>query len=398
MEAGLMRGEFEQIFKRSDGRFFFAPGRVNLIGEHTDYNGGHVLPCALEMGTYALAAPRSDGRAGLFSLNYSQEEPEADLNFAVKGLKPDPGHGWRAYPLGVLSSLEKRGIDCPGADILFFGDLPSGAGLSSSASIEVLTGLILNDFHKLALTGSDLALIGQETENNFVGVNSGIMDQFAVANCRRGHGLLLNCETLAYRQVPIDLHGAALWVVDSGKRRGLADSKYNQRRAECELALETINQKSGRNFKTFGEMSADEFIGYAALIDDEIQLRRARHAVSENIRAQEAAKVLEIGDLAAFGQLMDASHASLRDDYEVSGPELDALVAAASKQPQTIGARMTGGGFGGCAVFLARLEKEDEYRNNIIADYQAASGLEAVFYRVAPADGAKALDIGCFSI
>lgn len=388
MKSRWMRSKFEEIFKRADGEFFFAPGRVNLIGEHTDYNGGHVLPCALEMGTWALAAPRSDGRLALYSLNFPEKEGRAGELWPAAGLRPDPAYGWRAYPLGVAAALEKRGRPCPGADILYYGDLPSGAGLSSSASIEVLTALIFNHFHQLGLSGTDLALLGQEAENNFVGVHSGIMDQFAAANCRRGHALLLNCESLAARQVPLELGQAALLVADSGKRRGLAESKYNQRRAECEAALARLNELSGLRFKTFGEMELEEFADLSSLLDDPVLLKRAAHAVSENIRTLKAAEALEAGDLDEFGRLMNASHISLRDDYEVSGPELDALAEAAWRQPRTIGARMTGAGFGGCAVILCRSEGLEEYRKLLAADYKAATGLEAVFYQVRPADGA----------
>ena len=384
-----LRGRFGDIFHRADGDFFFAPGRVNLIGEHTDYNGGHVLPCALEQGTYAIAAPRDDNFLRLFYLNKPKASENEVLKFKTLGLDPDAGYGWRSYPLGVVWALEKRFRPTLGADILFYGDLPSGAGLSSSASIEVLTSLVLNHFHNLGLTSVDMALIGQEAENNFVGVNSGIMDQFAVANCRRDHGLLLNCSNLAHRQVPIDSNAATLWVVDSGKRRGLAESKYNQRRAECEAALSEIVQKSGRDFKSFGEMKAAEFEEYASLLSSELLLKRARHAVSENLRTLEAARALENGDLQSFGLLMNASHVSLRDDYEVSGPEMDALAEAAWKQPGTIGARMTGGGFGGCAVLLGRPADPEAYQAAIAGDYLMATGLEAVFYQVRPGDGAR---------
>lgn len=274
---------------------------------------------------------------------------------------------------------------------MFYGDLPSGAGLSSSASIEVLTAFILNNFHKLALSLTDLALLCQKAENNFVGVNSGIMDQFASANCRPGHGLLLNCETLVSQQIPINLGQASLWVIDSGQRRGLADSKYNQRRAECEAALECIIQKSGRPFKSFGEMSLAELDAFSPLIQDATLFRRARHAVSENQRALAAARVLAEGGLEAFGLLMNASHISLRDDYEVSGPQLDALVEAAWKQPETMGARMTGAGFGGCAVALCRPADKGDYQARLAEAYRAAAGLSPVFYQVRPAGGVRKL-------
>lgn len=391
MNPGDMRAKFEELFERADGELFFAPGRVNLIGEHTDYNGGHVLPCALELGTYAVAAPRTDGRMALFSLNAFQAGESLSLKFNISRLSPDSSFGWRAYPLGVAWALAGKLGPIGGADILFYGDLPSGAGLSSSASIEVLTAFILNNFHKLALSLTDLALLCQKAENSFVGVNSGIMDQFASANCRPGHGLLLNCDSLASRHIPINLGPASLWVIDSGQRRGLADSKYNQRRAECEAALECIIQKSGRPFKSFGEMSLAELDEFLPLIQDETQFRRARHAVSENQRALAAARVLAEGDLEAFGLLMNASHISLRDDYEVSGPQLDALAEAAWKQPETMGARMTGAGFGGCAVVLCRPADKGDYQARLAEAYRAAAGLSPVFYQVRPAGGVRKL-------
>lgn len=393
MNLEALLAKFEELYERADGEFFFAPGRVNLIGEHTDYNGGHVLPCALELGTYAVAAPRNDGRLGLFSLNFFQPDESRRLKFNVDGLSPNPSYGWRAYPLGVAWALGKRPGPVQGADILFYGDLPNRAGLSSSASVEVLTAFILNTFHELGLSLTDLALVGQAAENNFVGVNSGIMDQFASANCRRGHGLVLNCETLASRQVPINLGQSTLWVIDSLKRRGLTDSNYNRRRAECEAALKLVNQKTGRRFKSFGEMGQAELNDFPDLIDDKTLLRRARHAVSENLRTLAAAKVLAAGDLEAFGLLMNASHVSLRDDYEVSGPELDALAEAAWKQPQTIGARMTGAGFGGCAVALCGPADSRDYQARLAADYRAATGLTPVFYRVRPADGVRRIKL-----
>ena len=391
MNLEATRAKFEELYERADGEFFFAPGRVNLIGEHTDYNGGHALPCALDLGTCAMAAPRGDGHLGLFSLNLFRGDESPRLKFKTDRLSPNSSYGWRAYPLGVAWDLEKKLGPIPGADILFNGDLPGGAGLSSSASIEVLTAYILNTFHELGLSLTELALVGQEAENNFVGVNSGIMDQFASANCRPGHGLLLNCETLACQYIPINLNQASLWVVDSGKRRGLADSKYNERRAECEAALERVNQTIDRRFKSFGEMSQAELDALSPLIEDDTLLKRARHAVSENLRTLAAAKALSEGDLEAFGLLMNASHISLRDDYEVTGPEMDALVQAAWKQPETLGARMTGAGFGGCAVVLRGPAIDRDYQARLSTDYRAATGLAPDFHQVRPAGGVRRL-------
>ncbi|UQZ89851.1 galactokinase [Deltaproteobacteria bacterium Smac51] len=385
-----MREKFKEIFSREGEIFFFAPGRVNLIGEHTDYNGGHVLPCAIGAGTYALAAPREDGRLRLFSLNYP-EGPMVDAD--TRELRPDKKYGWACYPLGVAAVLKLRGHSVSGADILFWGDLPEGAGLSSSASIEILTAIILKTFSHLDLTGPELAAVGQATENDFIGVHSGIMDQFIVACGQAGQALLLNCETLAYEYVPLYLGQAALIIIDSGKRRGLADSKYNQRRAECQAALAAINSGAKKAFTFLGEISPEEFELYAPLIEDEILMKRARHVIDENRRTLEAAKALAYGELADFGRLMCASHASLRDDYEVTGPELDALVEIAQNHPAALGARMTGAGFGGCAVAFVRSAAEmEDFRRKVADEYLARTGYTAAFYPVTASEGARPIE------
>lgn len=387
MNLHTLREKFAAIFGR-EGAPFFAPGRVNLIGEHTDYNGGHVLPCAIHLGTYAVAAPRADNRVRLFSLNF----PDTPIIEApTRGLCPDPKYVWGNYPLGVTAVMEKRGVAIGGADILFWGDLPEGAGLSSSASIEMLTAIIFNEFFALKFEGPDLALIGQAAENEFVGVGSGIMDQFIVACGRAGQALLLNCDTLEYHYAPLELGAATLLIIDSGKRRGLADSKYNQRRAECEAALAIINSMTHADFRYFGEMSSRDFEKYAHRLTDDVLLRRARHAVSENQRAIMAAAALNNGDLAAFGRLMNESHYSLRHDYEVTGPELDALAEIAQWQPGALGARMTGAGFGGCVVALVKTESLENFKNKVGEGYLAETGHNAVFIPVVPSAGARKL-------
>lgn len=384
-----MREEFRRVFGREGEGFFFAPGRVNLIGEHTDYNGGYVLPCAITFGTYALAARRDDGRLRLFSLNFPRVPV---IEAPARGLKPDKKLGWGQYPLGVAYVLERRGLAVGGADILYWGDLPHGAGLSSSASIEVLTAVVLSEFGGLGLPGPEMARLGQSVENDFVGVQCGIMDQFIVACGRAGTALLLNCDTMKYEYAPLELGAASLVIIDSGKRRGLADSKYNQRRAECEAALAAINREAPRPLKCLCDMTEDDFGALKGYIREDVPLRRARHEVTENARTIKAARELAAGHLAGFGRLMNASHASLRDDYEVTGPELDALAAAAQAHPACLGARMTGAGFGGCAVaLLSDKAAMDDFQARTAAGYKAKTGLEAKFYPVAPADGAKAL-------
>lgn len=376
--------DFQKIFERPATAFFFAPGRVNLIGEYTDISGGHVFPCAVSLGTYAAAAPRSDGKIRLHSLNF-QEKGVIEVDLAAIERRPE--YDWALYPLGVFRELAAHGSPVPfGADLLYWGNLPNGAGLSSSASIEVLTATLLNDLFSLKLDPVRLALISQAAENKFVGVACGIMDQFAAAMGQKDRALLLNCRTLEYQYRPLALGQAALVITNSHKRRSLNESKYNVRRAECEAALQAVRRLA--NVDSLCDLTPAEFGDLSRAIADPDQLKRARHVVGENQRTLEAAEALERGDLLAFGRLMKASHLSLRDDFEVSGREMDTLAELAWQCPGVIGSRMTGAGFGGCTVSFVEPGAVDIFRNTVGPAYEKAVGYPPSFYVVEAADGA----------
>lgn len=362
---------------------FFAPGRVNLIGEHTDYNGGYVFPTALSLGIYGALRLRSDHLIQLQSTNASPPVV-VDLNNPISYQKQD---GWANYPKGVIKYLQDQGITLRGCDILFSGNLPDGAGLSSSAALLVLTTFML----KIANGESNidrkaLALFCQKVENEFIKVNCGIMDQFSVANGLQDHALLLDCATLEYQLIPFVLKKHSLVIMNTNKRRGLTDSKYNQRRSECEQARDLIGQY--RPIANLCEASLEEVETY---LPEGVLKRRARHVVSENLRTLEAVNRLKAGDLLAFGRLVTTSGQSLRDDYEVTGPELDSLVAHALQTPGCIGARMTGGGFGGCAIALVANQQLTAFQTAVAEGYQRDIGLRADFYVATIADGVKQL-------
>ncbi len=376
---------FAGKFGSADGaRVFFAPGRVNLIGEHTDYNGGHVFPCALTIGTYAAVRLRGDKTAHFYSMNF---EDEGVIELDLSGeLKPSDDLKWVNYPAGIIWAFAERGMTVPsGFDIVYFGNIPNGSGLSSSASVEVLTGFILKSLFGFDVTNIDLAKIGQYSENKFNGVNCGIMDQFAIAMGKKDHAIFLDTATLQYEYAPINLTGYKLVIACSNKKRGLGDSKYNERRAECEKALSEI--RTLVDVKSLGELDEATFGKVEMLIRDDKRVKRARHAVYENRRTITAVQALKRENIALFGQLMNASHESLRDDYEVTGPELDALVDAARKQPGVIGSRMTGAGFGGCTVSIVKDADVDAFIKNVGAEYLEKIGYAADFYVVEIGDG-----------
>lgn len=376
--------EFEKVFGDTDGvKVFFAPGRVNLIGEHTDYNGGHVFPCALTIGTYAAARVRKDRRLRFYSMNFEQL---GVIESSLDGLKPEKEADWTNYPKGVMWAFGERGFEIQqGMDILLNGNIPNGSGLSSSASVEVLTGAILRDFFGFQVSNQDLALIGQFSENKFNGVNCGIMDQFAIAMGKKEHAIFLDTADLSYAYVPVKLQNAKIVIACSNKKRGLGDSKYNERRSECETALAELQKVV--DIKSLGELSEEQFEEYKSAIKDETRVRRAKHAVYENQRTLKAVKALEANDIAQFGQLMNASHVSLRDDYEVTGIELDALVEEAWKVPGVIGSRMTGAGFGGCTVSIVEDDAIDTFKKQVGDAYLAKIGYAADFYVVEIGDG-----------
>ena len=379
--------KFQEVFGIPAEKQFFAPGRVNLIGEHTDYNGGNVFPCAIDKGTYGLVKKRDDRKFRMYSENF------ADLGimeFTLDELTNEKKHDWANYPKGVIKMFLEAGqkIDS-GFDILFSGNIPNGAGLSSSASIEMLTAIVLKDLFNLSIDPVEMAQLGKKTENLFIGVNSGIMDQFAVAMGKKDNAILLDCNTLKYDYVPVVLKDEVIVIANTNKRRGLADSKYNERRAECDEALAELQTKLPIN--ALGELSIEQFEANKDLIKSPIRQKRAKHAVYENQRTLKAQKELSAGNLAEFGKLMNQSHISLRDDYEVTGVELDTLAALAWEQPGVVGSRMTGAGFGGCTVSIVKKDKVDDFIKNVGEAYKNKIGYTADFYIASVSDGAKKL-------
>ncbi len=379
--------KFKEVFGKDAEQQFFAPGRVNLIGEHTDYNGGNVFPCAIDKGTYGLVSKRADRTFRMYSENF------ADLGvmeFTLDELVNDKKHDWANYPKGVIKMFIEEGFKIDsGFDFLVSGNIPNGAGLSSSASIEMLTGIVLEDLFHLSIDPIAMALLGKKVENLFIGVNSGIMDQFAVAMGKKDHAILLDCNTLKYDYVPVVLKDEVIVIANTNKRRGLADSKYNERRAECDEALAELQTKLP--IKALGELSIEEFEANKDLIKSPIRQKRAKHAVYENQRTLKAQKELSAGNLAEFGKLMNQSHISLRDDYEVTGVELDTLAALAWEQPGVVGSRMTGAGFGGCTVSIVKKDKVDDFIKNVGEAYKNKIGCAADFYIAAVSGGARKL-------
>ena len=381
----------EKIYKRFQEIFgaegeigvYFAPGRVNLIGEHTDYNGGHVFPCALTIGTYGAVRKRNDNKLRFYSMNFEHLNV---IESSLDDLTPRKNAGWTNYPKGVMWALREKGYEIPcGIDLMLFGNIPNGSGLSSSASVEVLTGYILNDLFDLGISNQDLALLGQFSENNFNGVNCGIMDQFAIAMGKKDHAIFLDTADLSFEYAPIKLEGAKIVISCSNKKRGLGDSKYNERRAECEEALEEIRQKV--KVDSLGDLSEEQFEEVRDAIKDATRQKRAKHAVYENQRTIKAVQALKANDIELFGKLMNASHVSLRDDYEVTGIELDTLVEEAWKVEGVIGSRMTGAGFGGCTVSIVKDDGVDTFIEKVGTAYKAAIGYAADFYVVQIGDG-----------
>jgi len=363
-------------------QFYFSPGRVNLIGEHTDYNGGYVFPCALSFGTY-LAIRKIDEPVIRMATTNFDFKTEIPISSAYEKI----GEEWVNYPLGVISEFTKRGIKISGFEMLFSGNIPNKSGLSSSASIELVTAVAINDLLNLGIDRIELVKIGRAAENHFVGVNCGIMDQFAVGMGKTDHAIFLKCDTLDYELVPIKLEGYKLVIANTNKSRGLADSKYNERVAECQTAVAMLS--NGKPIALLAEMNLNDFKANEKYITDETIKRRARHVISENDRTFEAVEVLKSGDLIRFGKLMNDSHDSLRDDYEVTGIELDTLVAESRKIPGVIGSRMTGAGFGGCTVSLVKNESIDQMIEEVGKNYLAKTGLKADFYVAEIGNGAQ---------
>lgn len=379
-----MLEKFGEVFGNTEeAKVYFAPGRVNLIGEHTDYNAGHVFPCALTIGTYGVARKRNDGILRFYSLNFEHlgviESSLEDLVFHKEA-------DWTNYPKGVMWAFQEKGYTIKqGMDLLLYGNIPNGSGLSSSASVEVLTGFILRDMFQFSVSNQDLALIGQFSENKFNGVNCGIMDQFAIAMGKEDHAIFLDTADLSYEYAPIKLEGAKIVITSSNKKRGLGDSKYNERRQECETALAELQEVIG--IEGLGNLSIEQFEEYKSAIKDPVRQKRAKHAVYENQRTIQAKEALAANQLTLFGQLMNASHVSLRDDYEVTGIELDTLVEAAWKIDGVIGSRMTGAGFGGCTVSIVKDEAIETFQKVVGENYKETIGYEADFYVVEVGNG-----------
>jgi galactokinase len=388
MDRQHLINKFHEIFpgaEQEDVRLFFSPGRINLIGEHTDYNGGHVFPGAITYGTYGVASRRNDNRIKLYSMNFADA---GVIEFSLHELDYRKHHGWTNYPKGVIRYIqEKCGVLENGFDILIYGNIPNGAGLSSSASLEMLIGVLVSEMSGLNIERIELIKLGKRVENEFIGVNSGIMDQFAVGMGKANNVILLDCNTLKYEYAPLSLDGYKIVIMNTNKRRELADSKYNERRSECEKALSRL--QTVLDIQELGELSEGEFENHKQLIEDETLIKRARHAVYENQRTLKALHALRKGELSTFGKLMNDSHQSLRDDYEVTGKELDTLVEAAWKQDGLLGARMTGAGFGGCAIAIIATDQVDDFIQKVGKEYEEKIGHKADFYVASIGDGAK---------
>ncbi len=385
MNLDKLTDTFFQLYGKPEDkpRCFFAPGRVNLIGEHTDYNGGFVLPCAIQHGTYLLIRPCADRMVRLASTNmeFRAEIPLSDLSKKVE-------RQWVNYPLGIFDQFRKLNVSFAGFDMLYSGNIPNGAGLSSSASIEMVTAYALTVLlNATQLEMIDLVRMSQRAENEFIGLNCGIMDMFAIGMGQKDHALFLNCLTLEYKKVPFILNGFKLIIGNTNKQRGLADSKYNERVAECQLAVTYLSETL--SISKLGEISFMQFYKMQDEIPDEVVRRRARHVISENQRVLNSVSSLLKNDILQFGALMNASHESLRENYEVTGIELDTMVDEARKINGVVGARMTGAGFGGCTVSIVREDVVEKFIEQVGREYQAKTGLNAEFYIAEVSDGVR---------
>ncbi len=375
---------FRQVYGDDSGvRVFFAPGRVNLIGEHTDYNGGHVFPCALTLGTYAAVRKRADKKIRMYSQNITRgniiEREYGDFSVINK-------NNWSNYPYGVVWALQQKGIYIDsGFEVVYYGDIPAGAGLSSSASIEVLTAYMLRELYGFDMGLCDIALMCQYSENNYNGMNCGIMDQFASAMGRKGHAIFLDTARLEYEYAPVKLENKKIVIMNTNKKHSLGTSKYNERRSESEAALKAFQTKLP--VKSLGDMTIEQFEEYKGLVSDPVHRKRAKHAVYENRRTIQAYNALAANDIKQFGRLMVQSHESLRDDYEVSCRELDIMVSEGLKHEGVYGIRMTGGGFGGCCVSIIDSDRLSDITKAIGSEYEKAVGYKCDFYTVLPGGG-----------
>ncbi len=387
MNTKELRHAFSEVFGTEADATFFSPGRINLIGEHTDYNGGHVFPAAITLGTYGAARKREDKTLRFYSGNF---QDLGIIEVELDNLVFEKADNWANYPKGIFLFLKEAGHEiATGCDIYIYGNIPNGSGLSSSASLELLIGIMAEELYDLTLDRLDLVTIGKLTENQFIGVNSGIMDQFAIGMGADNCAIYLDTNTLAYELVPLDLKEHVIVIMNTNKRRELADSKYNERRAECEKALEELN--TVLSIESLGQLTSQEFDAYAYLIKDANRLKRARHAVLENERTLAALKALQAGNLDHFGRLINASHVSLEHDYEVTGLELDTLVHTAWEQEGVLGARMTGAGFGGCGIAIVRKDKVEAFIENVGQQYSRRIGYAPSFYIAEISGGSRVL-------
>ncbi len=383
MTIEQLKAKFIEKFGEGDVSGYFSPGRVNLIGEHTDYNGGFVFPCALSFGIYCLIrkTERKTVKFASLDMPFEAEVNVEDLNKAI-------GKEWVNYPIGVFAQFMKKGLTFDkGADMLFYGDVPTGAGLSSSAALEVVTGVVINDMYGFGIDRIELAKMGQKAEHEYALVNCGIMDQFASAMGKKDHAIFLNCDTLAYELVPVKLEGVKIVISNTNSPHKLDSGKYNERVAECQAAVKAI--QPFQQINALGEISWEDFLKVEGKIENDTVRRRARHVVSEIQRTEDAVKELKAGNLVRFGELMNGSHDSLRDDYEVTGFELDTMVEEGRKIEGVIGTRMTGGGFGGCTVSLVKDDAVEAFIQQVGANYEEKTGLKPVFYVAEIGDGGK---------
>ncbi|MFI5187399.1 MAG: galactokinase [Chitinophagales bacterium] len=377
-----IKEEFQKRFQKKPEHIFFSPGRVNLIGEHIDYNGGKVMPCAISLGTYLAVSKNADKVFRFQCLNFPET---AELHLQNSYSKT--GKEWFNFPLGIIDYVIREGHSISGLDMLVYGNLPIGAGLSSSASIEVLTAYALSELFQLNISRLDIAILSKKVENEFIGMNCGIMDQFAVTFGKKHKAILLNCDTLDYDLLPFEINDYVLAIINTNKSRKLTDSKYNERFAECGVVLKALKKEI--EAKNLCDVSLQDFHSHKHLINDAVLEKRALHVISENFRVNEAAKVLKAGELEEFGRLMYESHLSLKELYEVSGTELDAIVEFCKTYDGCIGARMTGAGFGGCAIALVRKEKMDHFTEGLTAYYKSRIGYDPTVFASEIGDGVR---------
>ncbi len=381
----LKKEDFEKIFGDSEKvRSFYSPARINIIGEHTDYNGGYVFPCALDFGTYGLARKRDDKVIKLKSMLF-----DSMIEISIDNLEYKKEHIWANYVKGVIVEFINAGYDISGFELLIDSNMPLSSGLSSSASLEVLVAKILNTLFNLNINGTTMAILSQKAENNFMNLKCGIMDQFIIANGEKDKAMLLKCDTLQYTQHSLNLENFKIVICNTKKPRNLVESKYNERLQECMEGLEIL--KKYTKISCLAELSVEMFNEYKDNISSDTVRKRVEHVVYETKRTLEASEAMEKGDLIELGKLIQASHNSLRDLYEVTGVELDTIVSLAENQEGVLGARMTGAGFGGCAISLVREDSIESFIKNVGLEYFNKTGLKAEFYIANIGSGVKEL-------